>query len=62
MAGKVDWVWVDCFSRLPITLKITRLLKSLNYRLCLVSPDLQRQDLLAEIHINYFLTEKNIVV
>ena len=53
MAGKVNWIWVDCFSKLPITAKNYKLLKNLNYRLCLVSPDLQKQDLLIETYKQY---------
>lgn len=40
MAGKVNWVWVDCFTRLPINREVYQEMKSLNYKLCLVSPDL----------------------
>lgn len=43
MAGRVDWVWVDCFSKLPITNEIFHELKSLGYKLCLVSPELEGQ-------------------
>lgn len=49
MKGKCDWVWVDCFTKLPITKKIESELKSIGYKLCLVSPELQgRQDDIAE--------------
>ncbi len=40
MAGKVAWAWIDCFTRLPITSMNYGLLKR-NFRLCLVSPELQ---------------------
>lgn len=43
MAGRADWVWVDCFSRLPITNEIFLELKSLGYKLCMVSPELEGQ-------------------
>lgn len=43
MAGKVDWVWVDCFTRLPIDRESYRELKQLGYKLCLVSPELEGQ-------------------
>ena len=58
MAGKVDWMWVDCFTRLPINTNNYKILKSLNYKLCLVSPELTKAKLKAEIHINYFLKRK----
>ena len=41
LAGKVDWIWVDCFSKIPISRKEADELKSLGYKLCLVSPELQ---------------------
>jgi hypothetical protein len=44
MKGRVEWVWVDCFTRLPITRESYRLLKDAGFRLCLVSPELQGRD------------------
>jgi len=41
MAGKVKWVWVDCFTKLPIGQDEISMLKALDYKLCLVSPELQ---------------------
>ena len=41
MADKVDWVWVDCFSRLPINQESYQRLKQAGLKLCLVSPELQ---------------------
>ena len=41
MAGKADWVWVDCFSQLPVTPEILTELKVLGYKTCVVSPELQ---------------------
>lgn len=43
MQGKVKWVWVDCFSKLPITHEDYVKLKEMGYKLCLVSPELQNQ-------------------
>ncbi|MGE0566602.1 MAG: hypothetical protein AB7O73_01525 [Bacteroidia bacterium] len=42
-AGKVDWVWVDCFNELPLNEENYKLLKG-NFKLCLVSPELQGYD------------------
>ncbi len=39
-AGKVDWVWVDCFTRLPLDLETHRRLRE-HFKICLVSPELQ---------------------
>lgn len=41
MRGRVDWVWVDCFTRQPLTREAYRLLKEAGFKLCLVSPELQ---------------------
>ncbi len=38
--GLVDWVWVDCFSDLPLNAENHRALKD-HFKLCLVSPELQ---------------------
>ncbi len=43
MAGLVSWVWVDCFSILPLTYDIFQELKKLRYKICIVSPELQAQ-------------------
>lgn len=49
LAGMVDWVWVDCFTRFPLDANDTRQLKEAGFRLCLVSPELQGRN--AEISI-----------
>ena len=41
MKNKVNWIWVDCFSKFPLSINNFYLLKSLGYKLCLVSPELQ---------------------
>lgn len=44
LAGKVDWVWVDCFTRFPLTHEDAMRLKNTGFKLCLVSPELQGRD------------------
>lgn len=44
MKGKVEWIWVDCFNTLPIDATIFEEIKALEYKLCLVSPELQGRD------------------
>lgn len=44
MAGKADWLWVDCFSKIPIDKNEYDELKSLGYKLCFVSPELEGRD------------------
>jgi len=40
LKGQIDWVWVDCFSRLPLDQRSYDMLKP-HFKLCLVSPELQ---------------------
>lgn len=39
--GKVEWVWIDCFSRNILTKDIERILHANGFKLCIVSPELQ---------------------
>lgn len=41
LAGKVDWVWVDCFTHFPLMHDDAKRLQDAGFRLCLVSPELQ---------------------
>lgn len=42
LAGKIDWVWVDCFTRFPLTNEEARHLQvDGGFKLCFVSPELQ---------------------
>lgn len=44
-AGRAGWVWVDCFTRMPLDMKSYNLLKEAGFRICLVSPELQGHSL-----------------
>lgn len=44
MSGMVEWIWVDCFTRIPIGKQEADELKKLGYKLCLVSPELEGRD------------------
>lgn len=39
LAGKVDWVWVDCITKFPLT-EDNYMRLSEHFRICLVSPEL----------------------
>jgi hypothetical protein len=40
-AGRVDWVWVDCFTHLPLSFEVYQRLHQ-HFKICLVSPELQQ--------------------
>lgn len=60
MKNKVEWIWVDCFSKLPITNENYMLLKANGFKFCLVSPELQGQSEKLEEYKEY-LNYNNIV-
>ncbi len=41
MEGKVQWVWVDCFSKFPLNNYDANRLREKGFKLCFVSPELQ---------------------
>lgn len=41
LAGKIDWVWVDCFTKFPLSGEEAWRLQDAGFKLCLVSPELQ---------------------
>ncbi len=43
LAKAVQWVWVDVFTRLPLTAETAAKLRAAGLHLCLVSPELQGQ-------------------
>lgn len=49
LAGKVGWVWVDCFTQFPLSEKDGRRLKDAGFKLCMVSPELQGRNADSEI-------------
>lgn len=40
LAGKIDWVWVDCFTHFPLSENDAKHLQDVGFKLCLVSPEL----------------------
>ena len=60
MAGKVDWVWVDCFTKIPLDAESYRELKALGYKLCFVSPELEAQEEKIPVYRKY-IEEQGIV-
>ena len=50
LAGQVDWVWIDFFTKFPLDPPEVNELKQLDFKLCMVSPELQGYD--PEVEIN----------
>jgi len=62
LAGKVDWVWVDCFTHFPLSALDGRRLKDAGFKLCMVSPELQGRNADVEIpQLARLLAERGIV-
>ena len=49
LAGKVKWIWVDCFTRFPLDGVQAARLQDAGFGLCLVSPELQGRDAATEV-------------
>ena len=49
LAGKIRWIWVDCFTRFPLDGAQAAQLQAAGFKLCLVSPELQGRDAAVEI-------------
>lgn len=61
LAGKVDWVWVDCFTHFPLSHDDAKALQGAGFKLCLVSPELQGRDAELEIaQLAQLLQERDI--
>ena len=41
LAGKVEWIWMDCFTKMPLTPAIYSAIKEAGFKICAVSPELQ---------------------
>lgn len=43
--GKAGWVWVDCFTEMPLSRETADDLQARGFRVCIVSPELQKHAL-----------------
>jgi len=58
----VNWVWVDCFTKFPLSTGDAKQLKDAGFKLCLVSPELQGRDPQIEIpQLAALLRDRNII-
>lgn len=61
LAGKIDWVWIDCFTHFALQCDEAARLKKAGFKLCLVSPELQGRNAELEISkLHHVLLERNI--
>ena len=58
MEGKVRWVWVDCFTKMPLTIENYEKIKKMGYKICIVSPELQGQKEKIETYAEYLKNNK----
>jgi len=54
MKNSVNWVWIDCFSKLPIDNNSYKILSDIGFKLCLVSPELQDRKNEIKSYVEYF--------
>ncbi len=60
LAKYVQWVWVDVFTKLPLTQELANEFHQAGLKLCLVSPELQKQQEKVELYRD-FLTDQHIL-
>ena len=41
LKGRLNWVWIDFFTKFPLDFEIYKILKKNKFKLCIVSPELQ---------------------
>lgn len=59
----IDWVWIDTFTKFPLTKEHADQIKALSLKLCIVSPELHgRHDISALNELKKQLQEHSIVV
>lgn len=51
LAGRAEWIWLDCFTGALPDVTHLRRLADLGFRICAVSPELQGRDPVAEIPV-----------
>lgn len=61
MEGRLDWVWIDCFTQNPLNKEKYHMLKNAGFKLCFVSPELQNQSDRINEYKEYFEKE-NIIL
>ena len=62
LSNKLDWVWLDIFTKFPITFEEYLIIKKANFKICLVSPELQGLENMNIRSLKDFLISKGIKV
>lgn len=62
LAGMVGWIWIDTFTRFPLSGLDVLCLKEAGFRLCLVSPELQGYSPAKISEIQELLNSESIVI
>ncbi len=58
--NKAGWVWADCFSRMPLNSQNAAALKKAGFKICMVSPELQKHDFARITEFKTVLEAENI--
>ena len=62
LSEKVDWVWVDYFTKFPLDKSQYEILKKGRFRICIVSPELQGFPSEELLRLKNFLKYSNIII
>ena len=55
----VKWVWIDCFTKFPLTKDIYKKIRNFGLKICLVSPELQSHNISMIEEIKNILKNNN---
>ena len=44
LKGRVEWIWIDFFNKFPLNFDECKYLTDIGFKLCIVSPELQKGD------------------
>jgi len=59
LKDKVNWIWIDFFTKFPLDSKLYDLLKSSNFKLCIVSPEIQGHNEEKCFYLKNFIKQNN---
>ena len=59
MTNRVKWIWLDCFKKYSISIKLINKLKINNFKICLVFPDLHGREVQASDKLFYKNLNRN---